>query len=103
MPVDDVDLAVLLADADGRLGHHDGSGRLGAALLDGPILHLSSQPGGRVPLQTVQSAEQLLEALVDPPGMIAARRRGAAPRPRPGRARSPTCWSPSTSRAGAGA
>lgn len=69
VPVDDVDLAVLLADADGRIGHHDGSGRLGAALLDGPVLHLSSQPGGRVPIQTVQSAEQLLEALVDPPGM----------------------------------
>jgi hypothetical protein len=69
VPVDDVDLAVLLADADGRLGHHDGSGRLGAALLDGPILHLSSQPGGRAPLQTVQTPEQLLEALSDPPGM----------------------------------
>ena len=69
VPVDDVDLAVLLADADGRLGHHDGSGRLGAALLDGPILHLSSQPGGRSPLQTVQTPEQLLDALSDPPGM----------------------------------
>jgi hypothetical protein len=69
VPVDDVDLAVLLADADGRLGHHDGSGRLGLAHLDGPILHLSSQPGGRVPLQTVRSAEQLLEALADPAGM----------------------------------
>jgi hypothetical protein len=69
VPVDDVDLAVLLADADGRLGHHDGSGRLGAAHLDGPILHLSSQPGGRVPLQTVQTPEQLLEALADPAGM----------------------------------
>jgi hypothetical protein len=69
VPVDDVDLAVLLADADGRLGHHDGSGRLGAALLDGPILHLSSQPGGRAPLQTVVDAEQLLDVLADPPGM----------------------------------
>jgi hypothetical protein len=69
VPVDDVDLAVLLADADGRLGHHDGSGRLGAALLDGPILHLSSEPGGRSPLMTVQSPEQLLDALADPPGM----------------------------------
>ncbi len=68
--VADVDLAVLLADADGRLGHHDGSGRLGAALLDGPILHLSSQPGGRAPLQTVRHPEQLLEALADPPGMM---------------------------------
>ncbi len=70
VPVDDVDLAVLLADADGRIGHHDGSGRLGAALLEGPVLHLSSQPGGRVPIQTVQSAEQLLDALADPPGMV---------------------------------
>jgi hypothetical protein len=26
VPVADVDLAVALADADGRLGHHDGSG-----------------------------------------------------------------------------
>ena len=69
VPVDDVDLAVLLADADGRLGHHDGSGRLGAALLDGPILHLSSEPGGRSPLMTVQTPEQLLDALADPPGM----------------------------------
>ena len=49
VPVDSPDLAVLLADADGRLGHHDGSGRLGAALLDGPILHLSSEPGGVAP------------------------------------------------------
>lgn len=68
--VADVDLAVALADADGRLGHHDGSGRLGAALLEGPILHLSSQPGGRVPLQTVSDASQLLEVLADPPGMV---------------------------------
>jgi len=68
--IDDVDLAVLLADADGRLGHHDGSGRLGAALLDGPILHLSSRPGGRAPLQQVTTAEQLLEALSDPPGIV---------------------------------
>lgn len=68
--VHDVDLAVALADADGRLGHHDGSGRLGAALLEGPILHLSSQPGGRAPLQTVQDASQLLDALADPPGMV---------------------------------
>lgn len=67
--VEDVDLAVLLADADGRIGHHDGSGRLGAALLDGPILHLSSRPGGRAPLQTVRDPAQLLEALADPAGM----------------------------------
>ena len=42
IPVEDPDIAVLLADADGRIGHWDGSGRLGAALLEGPILHLSS-------------------------------------------------------------
>jgi hypothetical protein len=70
VPVNSPDLAVLLADADGRLGHHDGSGRLGAALLEGPILHLSSSPGGLAPLQRVSSAVELLDALVDPPGML---------------------------------
>ena len=69
VPVDDPDLAVLLADADGRIGHWDGSGRLGAALLDGPILHLSSKPGGTAPLQTVTNAQELLDALADPPGI----------------------------------
>lgn len=69
LAVEDVDLAVLLADADGRIGHHDGSGRLGAALLDGPILHLSSAPGGTAPLQTVRDVDELLAALADPPGM----------------------------------
>lgn len=68
--VDDVDLAVLLADADGRLGHHDGSGRLGAALVEDAILHLSSQPGGRVPLTTVRSAQDLIDVLAEPPGMV---------------------------------
>lgn len=68
--VESPDLAVLLADADGRLGHHDGSGRLGAALLDGPILHLSSAPGGVAPLQTITTAEELLNALVDPAAMF---------------------------------
>lgn len=63
------DLAVLLADADGRVGHHDGSGRLGAALLDGPILHLSSEPGGTAPLLRISTPVELLDALVDPPGM----------------------------------
>ena len=67
--VDDVELAVLLADADGRLGHHDGSGRLGAARVEDVVLHLSSQPGGRVPLHSVHSAEEMLEALADPPGV----------------------------------
>lgn len=69
VPVEDPDLAVLLADADGRIGHDDGSGRLGAATLDGPILHLSSAPGGRTPLRTVGSVEDLVDALADPPGM----------------------------------
>lgn len=69
VPVDDVDLAVLLADVDGRLGGERGVGRLGAALVAGPILHLSSAPGGRAPLQTVGSVEELLDALVDPPGL----------------------------------
>jgi hypothetical protein len=69
VPVADPDLAVLLADADGRLGHHDGSGRLGAALLAGGVLHLSSAPGGRAPLQTVGSVEELLDALADVPGI----------------------------------
>ena len=69
VPVGDADLAVLLADADGRIGHWDGSGRLGAALLDGPILHLSSQPGGTAPLRPVTTALELLDALVDPPGI----------------------------------
>ncbi|MEX0767956.1 MAG: hypothetical protein WD029_05755 [Microthrixaceae bacterium] len=70
VPVENPDLAVLLADADGRIGHIDGSGRLGAALLDGPILHLSSSPGGRAPLQRVSTAVELLNALVDPPGIV---------------------------------
>ncbi len=69
VPVDDPDLAVLLADADGRIAHHDGSGRLGLAHLSGPILHLSSCPGGVAPLQTVGSLEEALDALVDPPGI----------------------------------
>lgn len=68
--VEDPDIAVLLADADGRIGHWDGSGRLGAALLDGPILHLSSCPGGVAPLQTVASVDDLFDALADPPGMV---------------------------------
>ncbi len=69
VPVDDPDLAVLLADADGRIGHWDGSGRLGAALLDGPILHLSSSPGGVAPLQRVTSAQELVDALAEPIGI----------------------------------
>ena len=70
MPVGEADLAVLLADADGRIGEVDGGGRLGAALLPGPILHLSSEPGGLAPLHTVGSPQELLDALVDPPGVL---------------------------------
>ncbi|MFM7067902.1 MAG: hypothetical protein ACKOYM_00430, partial [Actinomycetes bacterium] len=71
--VDDPDVAVLLADADGRIGHRDGRGRLGAALVSGPIVHLSSRPGGVAPLQTIGSPEDLVDALaviqgVDVPG-----------------------------------
>ncbi len=68
--VPEADLAVLLADADGRIGEVDGRGRLGAAFLPGPILHLSSEPGGMAPLQTIGSAEEMLDALVDPPGIL---------------------------------
>lgn len=65
----DPDTAVLLADADGRLGHVDGSGRLGAAFIDGPILHLSSKPGGTSVLERVTSPADLFDVLADPPGM----------------------------------
>ena len=67
--VSSADLAVLLADADGRVGEVDGGARLGAALLPGPILHLSSKPGGMAPLQPVGSAEEMLDALVEPAGL----------------------------------
>ena len=69
VPVSDPDLAVLLADADGRIGHSDGSGRLGAALLSGSILHLSSEPGGTANPQRITTAEELFDALVEPPGL----------------------------------
>ncbi|MFV0317189.1 MAG: hypothetical protein ACK5O2_09555 [Microthrixaceae bacterium] len=68
-PVGEADLAVLLADADGRIGEVDGRGRLGAALLPGPILHLSSRPGGTAALRTVGSPIEMLDALVDPVGL----------------------------------
>ena len=68
--VSSADLAVLLADADGRIGEVDGGARLGAALLPGPILHLSSKPGGMAPLQTVGSVEEMLDALVEPEGLL---------------------------------
>lgn len=54
------DVALLLADVDGRLG--DG---WGAALLDGQLLHLSSQPGGRAHPATVGSPAELVAMLVE--------------------------------------
>ena len=67
--VPDADLAVLLADADGRIGRPDGTGRLGAALVGGPVLHLSSCPGGTAVVQTVGSAEDIVDALAVPVGI----------------------------------
>lgn len=61
--VEDPDLAVLLADADGAV-----NGGLGAAVLAGQLLHLSSLPGGTAYPQTVGSPEELLDTLagIDP-------------------------------------
>lgn len=70
MPVGEADLAVLLADADGRIGEVDGRGRLGAAFLPDPVLHLSSRPGGTAAPRTVATPEELLNALVEPPGLL---------------------------------
>ncbi len=67
--VGDPDLAVMLADADGRIGEVDGGSRLGAALIAGPILHLSSRPGGAAPMQVAGSVEELLDLLVEPVGL----------------------------------
>ncbi|MGI9576922.1 MAG: hypothetical protein ACR2OH_01845 [Microthrixaceae bacterium] len=74
VPVSSADLAVLMADAEGRIGEVDGGARLGAALLPGPtesgaILHLSSKPGGMAPLQPIGSVEEMLNALVEPDGL----------------------------------
>ena len=56
--VPDADLALLLAEADGRLGPG-----LGAAWIDGGILHLTNQPGGTSPLLPVAAVEDLPDAL----------------------------------------
>ena len=56
----DPDLSLLLADADGRLGHG-----WGAALLDGQILHLSSQPGGRARPRPITGLDGFVAALVE--------------------------------------
>lgn len=67
--VHDAQLAVMLADADGRLGHRDGSGRLGAAYLQDGILHLSSQPGGTSTVYSITSVDDLIAALHEPVGL----------------------------------
>ena len=59
VPVDEADLALLLAEADGRL--NDG---WGAAFIDGAILHVSSQPGGPATTRTVTSPEGASGALL---------------------------------------
>jgi hypothetical protein len=56
--LDDPDLAVLLADADGRLGTG-----LGLAAVPGRVLHLSSKPGGTAAPRTIQTLDDLLDAL----------------------------------------
>ena len=56
----DADLALLLADTDGRLGTG-----WGAAFLDGQVLHLSSQPGGTAHPRTVTGVDGLVAALVE--------------------------------------
>ena len=61
--VADADAASMLADADGRIGDRTGRGRLGVALLDGPILHVSSQPGGLATPETIESLDELATAL----------------------------------------
>jgi hypothetical protein len=56
--LDDPDLAVLLADAEGRLGTG-----YGAAAVAGRLLHLSSRPGGTASPRTVQTVDDLVDAL----------------------------------------
>jgi thiamine pyrophosphate-dependent acetolactate synthase large subunit-like protein len=58
--VDDPGLSCLLADADGRV-----NGRHGVAAVPGGILHLSSKPGGTAYPRTIESAEELVEALAE--------------------------------------
>ena len=61
--VEDPELSVLIADADGRLGLGDPSPRLGAALVPGGILHLSTKPAGLAAPLSVRTAEELVDAL----------------------------------------
>lgn len=58
VPTDNADLALLLADVDGRLG-----AGWGAALISGQILHVSCQPGGAANPVTVPDVEAALAAL----------------------------------------
>ncbi len=68
VPCSDPDLACLLADVDGRV-----NGGYGAALLEGPILHVSSRIGGTAPLTRVTTVDELVAALasLDPRGPLA--------------------------------
>lgn len=54
VPCEDPDVAVLLADCEGRL-----NGAFGAAMLDEAILHISSQPGGTANPLLVESISEL--------------------------------------------
>jgi len=56
-PIDDSDLAVLLADAEGRIGTG-----FGVASVHGGVLHLSSKPGGTASPRTVATADGLVDA-----------------------------------------
>ena len=58
VPVEDADLALLLADVDGRVNN-----RFGAAFIDGSILHVSSQPGGPASTRTVGTPEGACAAI----------------------------------------
>ena len=67
LPCTDPDLACLLADADGRV-----NGGYGLALIEGPILHVSSRPGGTSPVYSVRSiddAAQILATLASHGGL----------------------------------
>jgi Thiamine pyrophosphate enzyme, central domain len=58
--VDDPELACLVADADGRV-----NGGHGVASVPGGVLHLSSNPGGTAYPRTIETAEDLVEALAE--------------------------------------
>jgi hypothetical protein len=58
IPIDDPGLACLLADADGRV-----NGGLGVASVPGGVLHLSSRPGGTAYPRSIETADELVDAL----------------------------------------